>query len=105
LNEDLKAPIPGRGYLTGQTKGIPCINKSDIPEVLCYACKFWVKHVIDVEVPATVLLDELRIFFSAHLVVWMEVLIPNFEFQSLDSIRAWLQVRVLSSTLVITSLY
>src|ERR1700760_3473378 len=109
MNEDLNAPISGSGYLTGQMsaiEGIPVINKSDVPEVLWYACRFWVEHMIDVEVPVSeTLLDGLRIFLSTHLAVWMEVLISNFEFQSLEGVRAWLQVRILPLPLIITSSY
>jgi hypothetical protein len=107
MNEDLQAAIPGTGYLTGQmaaTEGIPSIKKSDVSEVLWYACRFWGEHIIDVEAPVSeTLLDGLRIFFSAHLAVWMEVLISNFQFQSLDNVRAWLLVRILPATLVIIS--
>jgi hypothetical protein len=107
MNEDLQAAIPGTGYLTGQmatTEGIPSINKSDVSEVLWYACRFWAEDIINVEAPVSeMLLDGLRIFFAAHLAVWMEVLISNFQFQSLENVRAWLLVRILPATLVITS--
>jgi hypothetical protein len=107
MNEDLQGAIPGTGYLTGQmaaTEGIPSIKESDVSEVLWYACRFWGEHIIDVEAPVSeTLLDGLRIFFSAHLAAWMEVLISNFQFQSLDKVRAWLLVRIFPATLFIIS--
>jgi hypothetical protein len=102
MNKDFEACIPGTGYLTGgsETEGISPINESDVPEVLWYACRFWAEHITEIEAPiiSEMILDELRIFFSTHLGVWIETLISRFQFQSLCGVRAWLQVNILFST-------
>jgi len=41
LNDKLKMPIPGTGYLvdnTSQLKGIPCISDEHVSEELWYSC-------------------------------------------------------------------
>jgi hypothetical protein len=101
MNEEFKTHIPGTGYLTRQpeTEGIPPIDGSGISEVLWYACRFWTEHIIDSEAPVSeMVLNELHIFFSTHLAVWLEILISKFQFQSLSGVRAWLQVRFLLLT-------
>jgi hypothetical protein len=101
LSEDLTSNTPGAGYLTGlmpDTEGIPSVDKSHISEVLCYACRFWTEHIIEIEGPASAtLLDSLRMFLVAKITLWMEVLNTQHTFQSLTKIRSWLQVRALIS--------
>jgi hypothetical protein len=98
MNEAFKVRIPGTGYLTGhsETEGIPAIDESDVPEVLWYACRFWTEHIAEIESPVSgMVFDGLRIFFSTHLAVWMEIVVTKFQFPSLFGVRAWLQVRIL----------
>ena len=98
LNEDLTSHTPGTGYLTGltpDTEGIPSIDKSNISEVLWYACRFWTVHIIEIEDPdSEFLLDSLRKFLGDKLTLWLEVLSLQYPFQTLSEVRNWLQVGV-----------
>ena len=95
FSEDLTSNTPGAGYLTGlmpDIEGIPSVDKSHISGVLCYACRSWTEHIIEIEGPASAtLLDSLRMFLVAKLTLWMEVLNTQHTFQSLTKIRSWLQ--------------
>jgi hypothetical protein len=94
LNEDLTSHTPGTGYLsTIDTKGIPSFDKSDVSEVLWYACRFWTEHIITIEHPVSEnLLDSLRKFLKSKLNPWMEVLVTRYPFQTLSKVQAWIQV-------------
>jgi hypothetical protein len=96
LDEDLTSHTPGIGYLTvlrRDIEGIPSVDKSQISEVLWYACRFWTEHIIEIEAPVSVeLLDGLHRFLATKLTVWMEVLSTQYPFQTLSNVRAWVQV-------------
>jgi hypothetical protein len=94
LDEDLTSYTPGTGYLsTKDTKGIPSFDNSNISEVLWYACRFWTEHIIAIEHPVSEdLMDNLRRFLESKLILWMEVLVTQYPFQTLSKVRAWIQV-------------
>ena len=98
LNEDLTSDIPGTGYLTEPTpeiNGSLPLDGSEVSEVLWYACRFWAEHIIEVEGPMSeAFLDPLRQFLTGELILWMEVLISRYSFQTLYGVREWLQVSV-----------
>jgi hypothetical protein len=96
LNEDLTSHTPGTGYLTesvSDTKGIPYIIPSDVSEVVWYACRFWMEHIIEIEGDASdTVLDCLRKFLAERLTLWIELLSTQYPYQSLSGVQAWLQV-------------
>jgi hypothetical protein len=96
MNEDLMCGIPGTGYLNGlfqERNCIPQLDKSQLSEVLWYACRFWTEHIVEVESPVSeTFLDTLRQFLMEKLVIWAEVLNSRYLFQSLVGVRQWLQV-------------
>jgi hypothetical protein len=96
LNEDLTSHTPGTGYLSASqsdTKGIPSIVPSDISEVVWYACRFLMEHIIEIESDTSdTVLDSLRKFLAEKLTLWIEVLSTQYPFQSLSRVRAWLRV-------------
>jgi hypothetical protein len=98
LNEDLSSNTPGAGYLSGlmpDIKGIPSVDKSQVSEVVWYACQFWAEHIIELEGPIPkVLVDGLHKFLETKVTVWMEVLNTQYPFQTLSKLRMWLQVSV-----------
>jgi hypothetical protein len=102
LNEDLTSHTPGTGYLSesaSDTEDIPSIGPSDVSEAVWYACRFWMEHVIEIEIEiegdtSDTLLDSLHKFLAERLTLWIEVLSTQYPFQSLSGVRAWLQVSV-----------
>jgi len=88
LNEDLMPGIPGTGYLTSPTPGIPPLEESQVTEVLWYACRFWAEHIIKVESPVLkAFLGPLHQFLTENLNLWMEVLNSRYPFQPLYRVR------------------
>lgn len=100
LNDALPLDIPGAGFLQEgrpefQVDGIPDMTSFDISEVLWYACRFWIDHLIDVTNPEREMKDQLHKLLSRKLVPWLEIVTGKGEFPKLDSLREWLQVRTL----------
>jgi len=101
LNEDLKEDMPGVGYLTGDSPGIPKMIDSNISEELLYACRFWMDHIVDVEAPVpSYLIEALQRFLSTQLVFWIEMLTVKDKFQKLLELRKWVQVGILASMVI-----
>jgi len=97
LNEDLKQNMPGVGYLTGDSPGIPKMTDSDISEELLYACRFWMDHIVEVEAPVpSLLIEALHSFLSTQLISWIEILTAKDKFQKLLEVRKWIQVGILA---------
>jgi hypothetical protein len=95
LNEDLKKNMPGVGYLTGDSPGIPKMTDSDISEELLYACRFWMDHIVEVEAPVpSLLVEALQSFLSTQLISWIEILTAKDKFQKLLELRKWVQVGI-----------
>lgn len=102
LNRDLKSNIPGTRYLKDESESEPDVTTGylklelhGIPEIgpiseeLLYACKFWIDHLVDVKGSVLGLVDALRSFLSTQVVLWMEVLTSEGQFQKLLKVRTW----------------
>jgi hypothetical protein len=75
------------------TKVIPSIVPSDVSEIVWYACRFWMEHIIEIEDGASdTVLDSLRKFLMERLTLWIELLSTQYPYQSLCGVQAWLQV-------------
>ena len=99
LNEDLTFDMPGAGYLRGlmpDIEGIPSVDKSQVSEVVWYACQFWAEHITGIEGPIPkVLVDSLQKFLDSKVILWMEVLNTQYPFQTLSKLQMWLEVSVI----------
>jgi hypothetical protein len=54
LNEKLKMPIPGTGYVgdnIAQLEGIPCISNESASPELWSSRRFWMDHCISMSAP------------------------------------------------------
>jgi hypothetical protein len=97
LNRDLDRNIPGSGYLSGRmddVNGIPEIPGDTVSEELWYACRFWMHHIVEIQVPTVGLVEALWSFLSKGLVLWFEVLTSRSRFHF--EVLGWLQVRILA---------
>ena len=92
LNENVKADIPGLGYLGGPDKDIPKLDESLISEEVWYACKFWTAHILDVKHASADLIGMLKLFLSNHLLTWVEIMMSMGQFQTLAEVREWILV-------------
>ena len=95
LNQDLKPGMAGTGYMdaaASELRKIPVIGDGHISEELWYACQFWIDHIVDVEVPATDLVNMLQKFLTTQVVLWMEIMTSKGRFRKLLEVRKWLQV-------------
>ncbi|KDQ11389.1 hypothetical protein BOTBODRAFT_459700 [Botryobasidium botryosum FD-172 SS1] len=92
LNENLKPDTPGAEYLESGSPGIPAVSKDQISEELRYACEFWTAHVLEFEAPAPPeLLELLRTFLSARLVLWLEVCASVSTLKGFQRVKIWIQ--------------
>lgn len=96
MNTELDADIPGTGYITGKTTeipGIPAIPTESISEELWYSCRFWIEHILDIEVPPSALVQEhLKIFLDNHLGRWAELVAACGRYEGISKLLQWLQV-------------
>lgn len=92
MNEDLPASAPDTGIMSNPgTEGMGGIPP--VSEALLYACRFWTEHILDVVHPvADSLLDAMRSFSEQRLRSWLEVITTHHRFQTLSSVRRWIQV-------------
>ena len=93
LKEHVLPNMPGTGYLKSEFEGIPQGDEGHMSEELWYACRFWIDHVVDVEVPVSGLVDAIHTFLSTKAVLWIELVASKGQFQKLVKVREWLQVR------------
>lgn len=100
LNRGLSDTTAGAGYLAkaeSDVPGVPVLGGESVSEVLLYACRFWINHVveIDVNLPSAMKADlarELEVFLQTKSIIWMEVLASAGWFRGLSEVREWVRV-------------
>ncbi|QRV98423.1 hypothetical protein RhiJN_26442 [Ceratobasidium sp. AG-Ba] len=95
MNRQLVSKLPGTGYLMEckyKTPGIPTPESCEISKALLYACRFWPDHILDVEFHAEVE-EELKIFLTQKLVLWIQLLAVHDRCRRLGDVRRWLQTK------------
>lgn len=98
LVHTLKADIPGQGYSSSWDeyayKPMPLFP---VTASVVYACRFWMDHIVRMQVPSDqecyASLEE----FSPHVITWLEIASAVGPFPALGKIRDWLEVRVNTS--------
>ncbi|KAF8602926.1 hypothetical protein BDV93DRAFT_473944 [Ceratobasidium sp. AG-I] len=99
LNRDLDESLPDVGYLDKRDKhldkhelgtGVPVISSDCLPEALWYACRFWIDHTLEVNLPAS---DEfyglLGTFLDTKTTLWIEIMAGRGNMRGLSEIRKW----------------
>jgi NACHT domain len=96
MNEDLEKCRPAIGYLSNarELKGVPEIGEHVVSEGLLYACKFWISHIVKIEIPEASLAMELNNFLSKYIVPWVEISASKGRLHTLLEVRKWLQVSI-----------
>ena len=100
LNEKLKMPVPGTGYLadnTSESKGIPYISNESVSEGLWYSCQFWMDHCISMSVTSapSAVLAAIQELIERNFVQWIEICTSKGSFTGINlSFLTWLKVSI-----------
>ena len=72
-------------------------RKNGLPEVVSYACKFWIEHTCLVTDVTDDIIKRTYAFLEKHLLHWIEAMAilnaHDHTIQSIDNLMKWLQVR------------
>jgi hypothetical protein len=76
---------------------LPYLNqKRTLPEVISYACKFWIEHICLVSDVTDDIVNQIYVFLDTHLLHWMEALAilkcHDLTIRSIDNLMKWLLV-------------
>ncbi|KAF5338780.1 hypothetical protein D9758_012093 [Tetrapyrgos nigripes] len=97
LDQLLRADLPGTGYLVDVDIGvdeylsIPTMPSEQISEAGWYACRFWMEHVLDVQLPSEDLQSLLKTFLTLHLVRWLEIVVSLGRYQRWMPVWDWMK--------------
>lgn len=92
LNRELNGGTPGVGYLVKDEEefpGIALIGEDDLSEELWYACLFWLDHLLDAKSLTTDALEQLQLFMSTKITLWMELMAARGRYEGLSRLREW----------------
>jgi NACHT domain len=99
LNQELKRPIPGTGYLDDSTvlpKGIPPIPDDSISGELWYSCQFGINHCVSILAPSPAVSAALQELIGVNFVRWIEICASKGSFTGVDpGFLTWLKVSIL----------
>ena len=99
LNQELKEPIPGTGYLVNNAlllKGIPHKSNISISEALWYSCRFGINHCIAIRTPSSALSAALQKLIEMNFVQWIEICAVKGSFTGVNpNFLTWLKVSLI----------
>ena len=76
---------------------LPYLSETNtLPEVISYACKFWIEHICLVSDVTDDIVEQIDAFLAKHLLHWMEALAilkaHDRTIRSIDDLMKWLRV-------------
>jgi hypothetical protein len=99
LNQELKKPILGTGYLVHNAlllKGIPDKSNISISEALWYSCQFGIDHCILIRTPSLELSAALQELIGMNFVQWIEICAVKGSFTGVNpNFLTWLKVSII----------
>lgn len=102
LIRTLKVDIPGQGYSSSwDENAYRPIPSFSVPDSVAYACRFWIDHIIRIQLSSDQECHARLVEFSPYFIRWVELASALGPFPALDKMRRWLEVRVAIFTLTI----
>lgn len=95
LVRTLKAGIPGQGYSSSWDEyAYQPIPSFSVPTSVAYACRFWMDHIVRIQVSSDKECYASLVEFSPHVILWLEIASALGPVPALGTIRGWLEVCV-----------